>query len=121
VWAQLACTALGVWLMAAPQVLGYHGAARTNDHVVGPLVATFACVAAWEATRSVRWVNLPLGAWLVLAPWVLGGGWFEAAHGTAAGLAVAALALARGETRQKLGGGWSAVWNGERRAGEGAS
>ena len=109
-WAQLASTALGVWLMAAPSVMGYHGPARTNDHVVGPVVATFACVAIWEVTRPVRWGNVVLGLWLVLAPWVLAAGWAATANETFTGVVLCCLALVRGRLTIAAGGGWSALW-----------
>jgi hypothetical protein len=110
VWAQIVATVLGVWVTAAPGVLGYGGRAAASDHIFGPVIATFACVAAWEATRAVRWVNLPLGLWVALAPWLLGGPWQAAVGGTAAGLAVAALSCVRGDIRERFGGGWSALW-----------
>src|SRR5687768_7778237 len=101
---------LGVWLTAAPGVLGYADPARTNDHIVGPLAATFACVACWEATRAVRWANVLVGVWLVLAPWVLGYEWGLTLHSTAVGALLAALASVRGAMKHRFGGGWSALW-----------
>lgn len=109
-WAQVVSTAVGVWLIAAPQLLNYHSPGRTNDHIVGPLVATFGCIAIWEATRPVRWANFVLGIWLVLAPWVLQFEWGVTAHSTVAGLTIAGLALIRGQLRHRLGGGWQALW-----------
>ena len=37
-WNLLLCAALGVWLMAAPAVLGATGAAANVDHLVGALI-----------------------------------------------------------------------------------
>jgi hypothetical protein len=110
-YAQFAAFLLGVWLTAAPGVLGLGDPARANFHVVGPLVAMFALTATFQVTRPVRWVNLPLGAWLVVAPWILGyAGWPETAWSVAAGLGVAGLALVRGAVTERLGGGWPALW-----------
>jgi hypothetical protein len=36
-WAQVANAFLGIWLMAAPTVLEYDGAARINDLIAGRL------------------------------------------------------------------------------------
>ena len=59
-------------MMAAPSVLSYTTTtAEVSDRIVGPVVATFAIVACWQAMRGVRLFNLPLGLWLVAAPWVL--------------------------------------------------
>lgn len=110
-WARLANTAAGLWLMAAPAVLGYGGPAATNDRIVGPLAATFAVIAIWEVTRGLRWINLALGLWLLAAPWLLGGYPADAtANSMAAGALLAVLSLVRGELRKTYGGGWPAVW-----------
>lgn len=117
-WAQFVNTALGVWLMAAPSVLGYGDPARTNDWVVGPLAATFACTAIWEATRGVRWANLPLGGWLVLAPMVLGYPTEPLVHSVSAGLLMVGMSCVQGELRKTFGGGWASLWRSEVLAGE---
>lgn len=110
-WARLANTAVGIWLMAAPAVLGYGGPAATNDRIVGPLAATFAIVAIWETTRALRWLNLALGLWLLAAPWLLGGYAGDAVlNSLAAGALLALFSLVRGEMKQKYGGGWRALW-----------
>jgi hypothetical protein len=102
--------ALGLWLMAAPAALGYGRPASVSDHIVGPLVATFACIALWEATRAVRWVNLPLGLWAIVAPWALGAPTVAAVNGAACGIAIAALSCFSGRVEQQFGGGWPAIW-----------
>jgi hypothetical protein len=112
-WAQLINIALGLWIMAAPQVFGYAGAARTNDWIVGPLAATFACIALWEATRSVRWWNLPLAIWLVVAPVWLGFPQLPFMHSIAAGVLMGVMSCLGGRTRKSFGGGWPALWRSE--------
>jgi hypothetical protein len=110
-YAQLAVFLLGVWLTAAPGLLGFGEPARANFHIVGPLVALFALTAAYQVTRPVRWVNLPFGVWLVNSPWVLGyAGQTETVWCVAVGLAVAGLSLVRGAMTKRFGGGWSALW-----------
>ena len=110
-WAQIINALLGVWLMAAPAVLGYGAPAATNDRIIGPIAASFAVIAWWQATRPTRWVNLPLGLWLLLAPWVLGYGATAAVvNSMAVGAALAALSLVEGTVDAEFGGGWRAVW-----------
>lgn len=111
-WAHVLSILLGVWLTAAPSVLGYGGGARINALVVGPLAASAAAVALSEVTRPVRWVNLLLGGWLVVAPVVIEHSSGVAAHGVLVGGLLAAGALVRGRVRARYGGGWSAVWSG---------
>ena len=111
-WAQIINALLGIWLMAAPAVLGVSDAATTNDRIVGPIVAAFATVAAWEVTRPLRWVNLPLGLWLVLAPWVLGYGTASTANSMVVGAVIVALSLVKGKIGTRYGGGWRTVLRG---------
>ena len=65
---------------------------------------TFALVAAAEVARAARLLNLLFGAWLLVAPWVLGG--FTAGarwNDMAAGVALVALSLPRGRVRGQYG------------------
>ncbi|MGH7233280.1 MAG: SPW repeat domain-containing protein [Nitrospiraceae bacterium] len=101
---------LGVWLMAAPDVLDYGDPARTNDHIVGPLILSFAMIATSEVTRSVRWINLGLGLWVAMAPLPLGYPFRVAMHSVAVGVMVAALSCVRGTMKERLGGGWGVLW-----------
>lgn len=72
-WNSVVVAALGVWLMVGPTALGTVGPAAGNDLIVGALVVTFAVIGFGESARSARWACLPIGAWLVIAPWVLSG------------------------------------------------
>lgn len=110
-WAHVINAALGLWLMIAPPVLSYGVPAQTNDRILGPVIATFAVVAWWEATRAVGHWNLPLGLWLLIAPWALG---YETtiaiANSLVVGALVAGLSLVRGSIEGRYGGGWRALW-----------
>jgi hypothetical protein len=101
---------LGIWLMAAPAGIGYGRPASTSDHIVGPLVATFACIALWEATRALRWTNLPLGLWLVVAALPLGHPPWGMLNGIVCGTTIAVLSCLGGRTEQRFGGGWASLW-----------
>ncbi|MGQ0645900.1 MAG: SPW repeat domain-containing protein [Elusimicrobiota bacterium] len=106
----LANAALGLWLMAAPAVLGFSGSGADNDHVAGPLIVTFAVMAVWEFMRPVRWMNLLLGLWMIGAAFFFhetGAGRVNAA---ACGISAALLSLWRGVHRpERYGGGWSSL------------
>ncbi|MGH9857242.1 MAG: SPW repeat domain-containing protein, partial [Acidobacteriota bacterium] len=73
-WPQVINALLGVWLMAAPAVLGYDGAGRISNLIAGPVAATFAIIAIWEVVRPLGKLNVALGSWLVVAPLVLNHG-----------------------------------------------
>ena len=108
---QLVNMALGIWLMAAPAVMGYTGAARTNHLIIGPVIAAFAWIATAECTRGLRRGNLPLAVWLVIAPLLIDheavAGW----NSLATGIAVALFSSFGGGTAAQFGGGWGLLWN----------
>jgi hypothetical protein len=112
-WAQAIATAIGIWLAAAPEVLGYGGAAKLNDQIAGPLIATFGLIAIWEVTRGLRWLNVLPGAWLILAPWVLGYVQTPLVHSLILGGLLFGASLVRGKITNRFGGGWSSLWRGE--------
>jgi hypothetical protein len=97
-WTLAASCALGVWLMFTRLALGAEGALADSDHLAGSAILTIAVCATAEVTRWLRWLNLPAGAWLLLAPWLLGGDAPLAAvvNDVAVGLAVIALSLPHG-------------------------
>lgn len=110
-WAQVINSALGIWLMAAPAILGFNKSIANNDYIVGPLIATFAITAIFENTRNVRRFNWLPGAWLLLAPWVLD---YDSTTATLNDMLTGALVIAfsfvKGEVKSELGGGWSSLW-----------
>lgn len=106
-WNLAACAAVGVWLMAAPAILGLTGHAAANGPLAGALIVTFAVIGFGEAARAARCVNVLLGAWLLLAVWVLDGytptaRWLV----PAVGITVVLLSLRRGPVTGQYGG-----WN----------
>lgn len=111
-WAQLVNTAIGIWLMAAPDVLRSGRAAEFNARIAGPIAATFACIAIWEVTRGCRWVNLPLGLWLIASPAVLRFGGNDAINAILCGGALALFSLFGGRIETRYGGGWRSLWHG---------
>lgn len=103
-WTLLALTALGVWLMAAPDVLGTTGRLADVEHGGGALLVTVAVVAMGEPLRVLRLLIVPLGAALVVCAWVLGGGDTPArVLDTAVGALSVALALPRGPKHETYG------------------
>jgi uncharacterized membrane protein len=73
-WTLRVSAALGVWLMAAPAVLGVSGMAADSDHLAGALIVTWAVIAFGEVARPTRLLNIPMGLWVAGAPWLLSGG-----------------------------------------------
>lgn len=106
-WTLVASAALGVWLMAAPAVLGTRGGAADSHHLAGALVVTWAVIAFGEVVRPVRLLNVLMGPWIAAAPWLLSGAtdlsrWADLFVG---GLLVA-LSIRRGHIEEQFG-----AWN----------
>lgn len=109
-WPRVINTLAGVWLMAAPGIVGYGGTGRTHDVIVGAVSAATAVVSLSEVMRPMRWINVASGAWLLLAPSYLG--FNDSAVGLRmfVGLLMLSSALIRGRIESRFGGGWSALW-----------
>lgn len=86
---------LGIWLLLSPWVLGFafDTPATRNAVIVGALVivaevVTLSVFRVWE-----EWINVALGAWLAISPWVLGIGGAAQANFVVVGAIIAALAV----------------------------
>jgi hypothetical protein len=98
-WQDWANLAVGVWLFIAPWVLAYAGLrpAAWNSWIMGAVVAAVSVAALILFAAWQEWVNVVLGVWLLVSPWVMG---FASAENASAlwnhvivGLAVGGLAL----------------------------
>jgi hypothetical protein len=63
-----------LWLIVSPWALGYTmgGPAAWNAFIVGVIIAVAAASALVAFQRWEEWVNVGLGIWLVISPWLLG-------------------------------------------------
>jgi uncharacterized membrane protein len=92
---------IGAGLVAAPDVLGVPDA---PDPIAGGLVIAISVVAMAEVARPLRWLQLPIAAWLLASPFVT-----EAGHAglawthVAAGALLVALTLPIGRLREHYG------------------
>ncbi|MFB6165943.1 MAG: vitamin K epoxide reductase family protein [Haloarculaceae archaeon] len=103
-WSLLGSLALGLWLMASPAVFDTGGLLADSSHLVGALVVSFTVIATAEPARTLRFLNVPLGAWAIAAPWILGPAPTVAIWSAAAtGLVLAALNVPRGPIRDQYG------------------
>lgn len=105
-WALWLTVAAGVWLMFAPAVFGIsiEAPAADSDHVAGAVIIVVAVIALAEVGRPARFLNVPVGLWLVVAPWFLEGATAASRLGSAAaGVAVIALSLPLGRVRDHYG------------------
>ncbi len=87
---------LGIWLCLSPWILGFgnESPAMENATLIGFLliateVVTLSAFEPWE-----EWLNIALGAWLVVGSWILGSvGAVPRANFIIVGLMVIALAI----------------------------
>jgi hypothetical protein len=71
---------------------------------VGALVITFAVIAMAEVGRSLRFINILCGAWIVIAPWVLSGARGGATwNDVITGVALILFSIRRGLVRERYG------------------
>ncbi|MEJ7930179.1 NAD-dependent epimerase/dehydratase family protein [Ramlibacter sp. AN1015] len=106
-WTLAVVVVLGAVLMFTRVLFGNEGAMANSDHVVGALVITVSIIATAEVARALRFVNVLLGGWLLLSPWLMDG---ASGSGTLAsvvlGLAVIGLSLPRGRRSQEHYASW---------------
>ena len=103
-WTLVASVVLGVWLMCSPAIFRTEGISAGSDTVVGALIVVFATIAWAEVGRPARYLNLPLGVWLVAVPFF----GFHATFGAhlndlAAGIALIVVTLPVGPLRDHYG------------------
>ena len=95
-WQDWTSFVLGLWLALSPWVLGYShtDSATANAAFVGTALALGAHFEVAMDEVSAEWLNMVVGLWLVLAPFLLGFGAQVAPtlNSIAVGAAVAALA-----------------------------
>jgi len=101
-WNLVLSTVLGLWLMFVPSVFGSGARAANSDHLVGALVATLAVMVMAEVIRAGRFLNVLLGAWIAVSPWLLFGTTTGAKwNDVIVGAALILLSLPRGPVRER--------------------
>ncbi|MFA9503301.1 vitamin K epoxide reductase family protein [Natrinema sp. H-ect1] len=104
-WTLLGAMALGAWLMLSPTVFGTTGLMADSSHLAGSLIVSFTVIATAEPARTVRFLNVPLAAWVAVAPWLLDGvPTLAAINAGVAGALVVLLSVPRGSFEDRYGG-----------------
>jgi nucleoside-diphosphate-sugar epimerase len=83
--------------------IGSTGAMANADHVIGFLVLTTLSIAAAEAARPVRYLNMLFGLALLVTPFSFGAGTAATINSIACGIALILLSRRRGVIRQRYG------------------
>jgi len=106
-WNLVAVAAIALSLLFTRLTLGTDGGLAHTHHLIGALVLTVVSIAAAEVARPARFLSVPLGLVLVVAPLV-----YEADAATllvtiAAGIAIAGLSVPRGGRLVARYGEWT--------------
>ncbi|MFN3817849.1 NAD-dependent epimerase/dehydratase family protein [Blastomonas sp.] len=100
----LACAAvLAATMLFTRITFGADGTMAHSDHVIGFLALTIVSLATAEVARAVRYCLIPLGAALVVTPFLFDASTVHAAANVAIGLALIALSLRRGSVHERYG------------------
>lgn len=94
---------IGLSLLFTRLTFGTEGTMANADHVIGFLVLTTLSIAAAEATRAVRYLNVPLGAALLVTPFLFEASTAATVNSIACGIALIALSFPRGSIKQRYG------------------
>lgn len=98
--------AVGVWLTAAPDVLGFADPAASIHHVLGPIAASLATVSLWRVARAALRANLVVGGLVAVSPIVGADAAAAVANAVACGIGLSALALVPIRGSDRFAGGW---------------
>lgn len=102
---------LGLAVMVAPALFDYNQALANNNHIVGPLIITFAVIALWDINRQVRLANVVTGGWLIIAAFIFSApATLYLILQAIAGALIIAFALVKGKEAHQYGGGWRSLW-----------
>jgi nucleoside-diphosphate-sugar epimerase/uncharacterized membrane protein len=105
-WTLMLSIVVGLWLTFTRLAFDSSGAMANSDHLVGLLVVTFSIMAWAEVGRAIRFINIPFGAWLMAAPWLLDGIASPLAtwNGVISGAILIVLAIPRGRIKNSYAG-----------------
>ena len=106
-WTLLLSALAGAWLMFSRLIFAVRPPLAGSDHLIGALVITIAVISMAEVARPLRFINVLLGGWLLIAPWISSGGSIAAQiSDVVAGLLVIRLSLPRGARSRDHYGSW---------------
>lgn len=97
--------------MISPEILKMNQVTSNNNHIVGPLIITFAVISLWDINRSVIRANIVLGSWLLIALFVLDFTQTIAfsSNGACACFIIVLSSIKR-RSKGKFGGGWRSLF-----------
>jgi hypothetical protein len=107
---QLMALAVAIGLIVTPDLVGLSDASARALHILAPIDAAVAAMAASAVLRGLRRLHLLLGPAMAAVPLLLGGEPLDLALTGVGGATLTALAFPGGSDMSGLGGGWRSVW-----------
>ncbi|MGV3529331.1 MAG: vitamin K epoxide reductase family protein [Flavisolibacter sp.] len=105
-WSLFLSLIIGVAVVVLPAVTGQPIQSSFSDinHIGGAIVVVVSVISMGEVVRSFRYTNVLAGLALALLPWIMtdAGMWLKLVNGIA-GVAVALLALPKGQVKEQYG------------------
>ncbi len=103
-WPLALSTLIGIWFVAASDILGMTGRVMDAHVIIGAIVIVCSILAMAEVTRIARFINAPAGLVLAVIVWVVEGATIPGQlTTTAAGVGLAVLSLPRGKVQHTYG------------------
>ncbi len=109
-WPLVLSVIIGGWLMTTRLTIGSEGSMANADHLIGALVITVAIASFAEVARPLRFLNIPLGAALLVTPFLFSPGAVAFVSSYMAGIALIVLSLPGGKVTHHYGS-WDRVIN----------
>ncbi|MCW8107047.1 NAD-dependent epimerase/dehydratase family protein [Alteromonas ponticola] len=102
-WNLTLCIPIGLWLMFTRLTLDAQGGMANADHIIGSLVLTVVVTSLAETGRMVRYLLIPLGAALLITPFVYAVGMLSMAASLLCGVLLIVLSIRRGGVNNRYG------------------
>ena len=102
-WTLALAALIGLSLLFTRITLGIEGSLANAHHVIGLLILTVVSIAAAEVARSVRYLNIPLGAALIGVSFIFDADTVTTLISIVLGVALIVLSIHRGPIRERYG------------------
>ncbi|MCP5470108.1 MAG: vitamin K epoxide reductase family protein [Chlamydiales bacterium] len=107
-WNLVITALLGMWLLFANNLMGFSGILSDNVDVMGALIVVCSIISFAEVARALRFCNLALCAWLIIASCIFsGGGVWQIVIAAIFGGVIALLSLFKGARIKESYGNWN--------------
>lgn len=109
-WAQMINALIGLIIIISPGILEFTKTETNINHILGPIVFTFAVISWWECNRNVRLLNVAAGACLIIGSFLFKFQQDAFLVDVIAGVLLILFSLVKGKVEQKFGGGWRSLF-----------